>query len=122
METSEHHGETFAQLIARIKATYRVAEPEIARRIGVSTSTVNNWINGVILTPRVSALRKLADEFPKITADEIFNAVGRPAPGPLSPEREERLLDVFRRLTGEQQDFIETSAHVFDERNRSASS
>ena len=98
--------EDLAQLLARLKDTYNVNESEIARRIGVAPSTVNSWTNrtrGGKRGARPEKLRALAEAFPKFTEDEIFRAAGRETPGPLSPEAEARILELFRGLTEDQQ-------------------
>lgn len=122
MET-EGRTEDLAQLIARLKSEYDVTETEIARRIGVSASAVNTWVNrkrGTGRGPKAESLRALAREFPKFTEDEIFAAAGRKVPGPLSPDAEERLLQLYRGLTAEQQAFTETQMRALAEHNLSA--
>ncbi|MGW5130400.1 helix-turn-helix domain-containing protein [Streptomyces sp. NPDC004135] len=113
--------EDLAQLIARLKDTYNVNESEIARRIGVAPSTVNSWTRrtrGGKRGARPEKLRALAEAFPKFTEDEIFAAAGREAPGPLSPEATQRILDLYGRLTAEQQRMIEAQMRAVDELNR----
>lgn len=114
--------ENFAQLIARLKETYSVNEVEIARRLGVHFSTVYNWSDGKRATkrgPRASTLRKLHEQFPKITEAEIFAAAGRQAPGPLAPDAEERILELYRGLTAEQQRTKEIEMRALNEANQS---
>lgn len=120
METPETPtDETFAQLLQRLKDEYPgLTDSEIARRVGVHVSTVNTWVHGK-RTPRPDALRALATAFPKFTERELFAAVGRRAPGPLSPDAEERLLELFRELTAEQQQITETQMRALAEHNRS---
>ncbi|NEE06910.1 helix-turn-helix domain-containing protein [Streptomyces sp. SID7499] len=98
--------EDLAQLLARLKDTYNVNESEIARRIGVAPSTVNSWTNrtrGGKRGARPEKLRAIAEAFPKFTEDEIFRAAGRESPGPLTPEAEARVIELFRGLTEDQQ-------------------
>lgn len=123
METEER-AEDFAQLIARLKVEYDVTESEIARRIGVHVSTVNNWAHrkrGGTRGPSKETLRKLAAEFPKLTEGEIFAAVGRKTPGPLAPDAKQRLLALFEELTEEQQRMKEIEIRAIVEDNRSSS-
>ncbi|MFJ8855160.1 helix-turn-helix domain-containing protein [Streptomyces sp. NPDC102437] len=114
--------EDLAQLLARLKDEYGVSESEIARRIGVSAATVNNWVHrkrGTGRGPNPEKLRAIAREFPKFSEDEIFAATGRKTPGPLAPAAEERLLELFRGLTAEQQEIKELELRALNEHNRS---
>jgi transcriptional regulator with XRE-family HTH domain len=120
VKTEENpHPEDFAQLLARLKASYDVSDSELARRIGVSASTVNTWVHRKRV-PRDDALRAIAREFPKFTEHELFTAVARKTPGPLSPEREERILELIRGLTAEQQEVKEIELRAINEANRSS--
>lgn len=114
--------ENFAQLIARLKAEYQVNEVEIARRLGLHHSTVYNWSQGKRATkngPRRTTLRKLHDAFPKFTLEEIEAAAGRLAPGPLDADAEERILELYRGLTEEQQRIQEIQMRALNEANQS---
>jgi transcriptional regulator with XRE-family HTH domain len=115
--------EDLAQLLSRLKDEYGVSESEIARRIGVSAATVNNWVRrkrGTGRGPNPEKLRALHREFPKFSEDQIFAAAGRKTPGPLSPDAEERLLELFRGLTKEQQEITETQMRALNESNHRA--
>jgi transcriptional regulator with XRE-family HTH domain len=113
--------ENFAQLIARLKAEYQVNEVEIARRLGLHFSTVYNWSQGTRAAkngPRPATLRKIHEAFPKFSIPELEAAAGRQAPGPLSPEAEERVQGLYRELTAEQQKMIEVQMRALAEQNR----
>lgn len=113
--------EDLAQLLARLKSEYDVTETEIARRIGTGVSTVNSWANrtrGGKRGPNREKLRALAHAFPKFSEDEIFKAAGRESPGPLSPESEARILELYRGLTEEQQRMKEVEMRALNEMNR----
>ncbi len=111
--------EDLAQLLARLKDEYGVNDSQIAAAIGVSISTVNTWVHRK-RQPRPDALRALAAAYPKFTEDQIFAAAGRKTPGPLSRTAEERLLELFRGLTAEQQEIKELELRALNEHNRSA--
>lgn len=107
--------ENLAQLIKSIRDEYDVSESEIARRIGVAPATVNAWTHGKRggkRGPNPDKLRALAGAFPKYTEERVFAAARRAAPGPLDADAEQRLVDLFRGLTEEQQraKLIEMSA------------
>lgn len=112
-------GEDFAQLLARLRDEYGVNDSQIAAATGVSPSTVSTW-NHRRRQPRPDALRALVKAYPKFTADEVFAAAGRKTPGPLSPAAEERLLELFRGLTAEQQEIKELELRALNDYNRSA--
>jgi transcriptional regulator with XRE-family HTH domain len=119
--TDQERTEDFAQLLARLKDTYGVNESEIARRIGVAPATVNSWTNrtrGGKRGVRPSSIRALAEAFPKFTEEEIFRAAGREAPGPLSPDAEARIIELFRGLTEEQQRMKEVEMRALNEMNQ----
>ncbi len=109
-----------AGLIARIKDQHGVNETQIARRIGVAPATVNSWshrLRGTGRGPRPETLRKLAAEF-ALPEPEVFAAVNRKTPGPVHPETEQRLLELFSRLTPEQQETVEIQLQGLVEHNR----
>lgn len=117
METPEHPpAEDFAQTLATLKDQYKVSDSEVARRIGVHVSTVNNWAHGKA-NPRPAAIRALAAEFPQFTEARLFAAIGRRAPAPLPADRRKKVLDVFDRLTEEQQEMLLIQASAVAESN-----
>lgn len=121
--TTPERAENLAQLIKRLRDTYQVSQSEIARRIGVAPATISSWTLGKRGTKRGPSrdhLRALAREFPKFTEDEIFAAAGRETPGPLSPDAEARLLELFKGLTKEQQEFTETLVRTLNETNQAS--
>lgn len=112
--------EDLAQLLVTLKAEYGVKEPEIATRIGVHVSTVNNWVNrrrGSKRGPAPAKLRALHEAFPKFTEKRIFDAAAREVPGPLADDAKERLLELFAQLTEEQQELQEIQIKAVVERN-----
>ena len=113
--------EDLAQLLARLKSTYDVNESEIARRIGVAASTVNSWVNrtrGGKRGVRPATIRALAEAFPKFTEEEIARAAGRETPGPMNPDGEQRILELYRGLTAEQKRMKEVEMRALNELNR----
>ncbi|MFB7589315.1 XRE family transcriptional regulator [Streptomyces sp. NPDC056169] len=106
VETPAERTENLAQLIEAIESTYKVSQSAIARAIEVAPATVNAWKlgkRGGSRGPNPEKLRALHAAFPKFTEERIFAAARRAAPGPLDEEAEQRLLDLFRGLTEEQQ-------------------
>ncbi|MEU5979426.1 helix-turn-helix transcriptional regulator [Streptomyces sp. NPDC047315] len=118
MQTDADPGETFPQILARLKDAYGdVSDSEIARRINMSPAAVSLWAQGK-RTPRLSAIRAIHAAFPAIPEAELLAAVGRKAPGPLSPDATERLLALFSELTEEQQEIKEIELRAIVEANR----
>ncbi|MET7933426.1 helix-turn-helix domain-containing protein [Streptomyces sp. NPDC005322] len=116
--------EDLSQLIVWIKDQTGDSESAIARRIGVSAATVNQWVHrkrGAGRGPRPENLRKLAVEYgiPEVRA---FEAAGRTVPGELAPDRKQRIMNDLDMLTAEQQRMIELQIHAVAEGNRSAGS
>lgn len=118
--TDQERTEDLAQLLARIKSEHDVNESEIARRIGVAPATVNAWVNrkrGTGRGPAQKNLEALAREF-RLDREEVFRAARRESPGPLSPEAEARILELYRGLTEEQQRAKEIEMRALNEMNR----
>lgn len=118
--TDTERTEDLAQLLARLKAERDLSDSEIARRIGVATSTVNAWLHrkrGTGRGPAQKNLEALAREF-NLNRDAVFRAAARTSPGPLTPEREARILELYRGLTEEQQRAKEVEMAALNEMNR----
>lgn len=113
--------EDFAQALAALKDIYQVSDVDIAKAIGVSSAAVGTWVHRK-RKPRRDAIEALAAAYPKFTRERLFKAADREAPGPLSPDAEERMLGLFRELTAEQQEMKEIEMRAIAERNRSQSS
>lgn len=110
--------EDFAQALAALKDEYQVSDSDIARAIGVSSAAVGTWVHRR-RKPRRENVVALAQTYPKFTEERLFTALGREAPGPLDAAAEERLLELFRELTAEQQEMKEVEMRALAERNRS---
>jgi transcriptional regulator with XRE-family HTH domain len=108
--------ERFADVLANLKHEYGVSDSEIARRLDAHVSTVNNWANGKAL-PRQNALLGLTALFPKYKR-RLFEAAGRKPTAPLPPDRREAVLDVFDRLTEEQQEMLLIQARAVADSNQ----
>lgn len=116
--------EDLSQLIVWIKDQTGESESAIARRIGVSAPTVNQWVHrkrGVGRGPRPATLRKLAVEY-GIPEVRVFEAVGRAVPAELAPDQKQRILNALEELTAEQQRMFEAQIRAVAEGNRSSDS
>lgn len=110
--------EDFAQLLAALKDEYQANDTDVAKAVGVSSAAVGTWVHRK-RKPRRAAVVALAKAYPKFTEERLFAALGREAPGPLDASDEERLLELFRELTAEQQEMKEIEMRAIAERNRS---
>jgi transcriptional regulator with XRE-family HTH domain len=119
---TDERSENLAQLIAELKAEYGVSEPQIADAIGASTSAVNAWATGARGAkrgPRRAFLQALHEAYPAFSAERIFAAASRQAPGNLDPDDEARVLEIYRDLTDEQRRISEIQMRALRESNRS---
>lgn len=102
--------EDLSALIRRVQDQRpHLTQSEIARRLDVSSSTVNSWITrrrGAGRGPNRETLTRLASVL-GVPEAEVFAAAGRKTPGPITPDREQRILEAFRNLTAEQQEMVE---------------
>lgn len=118
METPETPPtEDFAQALAALKDQYQVSDSDIARTIGVSPAAVGTWVHRKRV-PRSDAIAKLAAAYPAFSVKRLSDAAGRKAPGPLSEAAEERLLELFKDLTEEQQEMAEIQLRALRDSNR----
>jgi transcriptional regulator with XRE-family HTH domain len=112
--------EDLADLIKRIQDQHGVSQSDIARRLGISNSAVNLWVNrrrGSGRGPGSDTLRKLAAAY-GIPEREVFAAAGRKQPGPVEPDAEARIVSLYRELTAEQQYILEVQMRALAEDNR----
>ncbi|MEU8473700.1 helix-turn-helix domain-containing protein [Streptomyces hygroscopicus] len=124
MTASHPAPEDLSQLIVWIKDQTGDSESAIARRIGVSAATVNQWVHrkrGTGRGPRPENLRKLATEY-GIPEARAFEAAGRTVPAELPPDQKQRILDALEQLTADQQRMFEAQIRAVAEGNRSAGS
>ncbi|MCX4661469.1 helix-turn-helix domain-containing protein [Streptomyces uncialis] len=80
-------------------------QKDLAEEAGVSPKTLSAWMTGTRGTSRVrpETLRSLAAVLRRwgvedVSPRRIFEAAGRPVPGPTDQERELRLLEVYRQM------------------------
>lgn len=113
--------EDLAQLLRRVMVEKSLKQTEIARRTGVSVSIVSAWVNrtrGGKKGPNRQTLERLAGALGE-PRDRVFAAAARKVPGPLTPDKEQEVLRVFRELTEDQQSDKILEMEALAERNRS---
>lgn len=102
-------------------AEKELTQTEIARRAGVSVSIVSAWVNrtrGGKKGPSRQTLERLAEAIGE-PRERVFAAAARKVPGPLTPDKEQQVLQAFRELTEEQQSDKILEMEALAERNRS---
>jgi transcriptional regulator with XRE-family HTH domain len=103
--------EDLAALLKRILAEKDKSQAWLATETGIPLATVNAWVVGRRAPKGESgteSLRKLAVAL-GVTPKLMFEAAGRRAPGPLSEEREAKLLRIYRALPVEGQRMLITN-------------
>ncbi|MFC7869689.1 transcriptional regulator [[Kitasatospora] papulosa] len=98
-------GEDLAALLARLlEETGDRTQKDLAEAAGIKYPTLNAWMNRTRGTSRINPddLRALGNVMRgwgvEVTPRALFEAAGRPVPGPTDEEREQRLLDIYRQL------------------------
>lgn len=101
MDTAEQAPvEDLAALLKRLLAEKDKSQAWLAAETGIPLATINAWVVGRRAPKGASgseSLRKLAVAL-GATPKAMFEAAGRRAPGPLSREREDKLMQIFRAL------------------------
>jgi transcriptional regulator with XRE-family HTH domain len=103
-------GEDLAALIERLLSQAPdKTQKDLATEAGIRYPTLNAWMNRTRGTSRIDpeVLRSLVAVFRKwgveVTPKAMFEATGRPVPGPTGDEREARLLHLYRQLPADKQ-------------------
>lgn len=97
-----------------------LTQSEIARRIGVSVSAVSAWVTrkrGTGRGPNRDTLARLANIL-GVPERDVYAAAGRRLPGPVGPDREQRILEYFRNLTAGQQEMVEIQLRAICQHNQ----
>lgn len=106
---TEPAGEDFAQILTRLLTERGWTQTDLARRADISVSAVNTLVNrkrGTGPGPNSPTIRAIAGAFGM--PERVFlEAAGQKVPGLVSPEAEERFLELFRWLSEEEQRIVE---------------
>ncbi|MGW2010963.1 helix-turn-helix domain-containing protein [Streptomyces nigrescens] len=117
------HVDALAKLIERVMDERDWSLSTLARRAGISTSTLHSWKSGDRGTgsrgPSPKLLRKFA-EGAGLTVAEVFEAAGRYVPAELAPDEERRFLHLLRTLSAEDRRVLEATMTAMQERNAQA--
>lgn len=116
------HVDDLGALIERVMRERDWTLTTLARRAGISVSTLHSWKSGDRATgsrgPTPTLLRKFA-EGAGLTVAEVFEAAGRHVPAPMDEESERRFLHMWRSLDGADRKVIEATMQAMSERQRS---
>lgn len=110
-------GEDLAALLARLlEETGDKTQKELATAAGIKYPTLNAWMNRTRGTSRINPddLRAIGNIMRswgvEVSPRQLFEAAGKPVPGPSDQEREQRLLEIYRALpTSSQRALIQTA-------------
>ncbi|MER5677410.1 transcriptional regulator [[Kitasatospora] papulosa] len=112
-------GEDLAALLARLlEETGDRTQKDLAEAAGIKYPTLNAWMNRTRGTSRINPddLRALGNVMRgwgvEVTPRTLFEAAGRPVPGPTDEERERRLLEIYRQLPSKGQRALIQSAEA----------
>ncbi|MFE1329706.1 transcriptional regulator [Streptomyces microflavus] len=112
-------GEDLAALLARLlEETGDKTQKELAEAAGIKYPTLNAWMNRTRGTSRINPddLRALGNVMRgwgvEVSPRTLFEAAGRPVPGPTDEERERRLLEIYRQLPSKGQRALIQSAEA----------
>ena len=90
---SENQRVVFVKNLCHYMKLRGVDQSDIVVALGVSASTVSDWVTGKKY-PRVDAMQRLADFFGVVISDLTSESTG---PRPADPQEEE-LLEIYRGL------------------------
>jgi transcriptional regulator with XRE-family HTH domain len=117
------HVDDLAELIERVLRERDWTLTTLARRAGLSVSTLHSWKAGDRATgsrgPSPDKLRLLA-EGAGLPVAEVFEAAGRHVPAPLDDEEERRFLHMFRLLGSADRKVIEATMRAMHDRQDAA--
>jgi transcriptional regulator with XRE-family HTH domain len=118
------HVDDLATLIERVMKQKDWTLSTLARRSGLSVSTLHSWKNGDRATgnrgPTPEKLRQLADGA-GLTVAEVFEAAGRHVPVAVDDEEERRFLHIYRTLDAADRRVVEATMQAMRERQKSSS-
>lgn len=116
------HVDDLAALIDKVMREKDWTLSTLARRSGLSTSTLHSWKSGDRATgnrgPNPDKLRQLADGA-GLTVAEVFEAAGRHVPAAVDDEEERRFLHLLRTLDAADRRVIEATMQAMRERQKS---
>ena len=116
------HVDDLAALIDRVMREKDWTLSTLARRSGLSVSTLHSWKSGDRATgnrgPNPDKLRQLAAGA-GLTVAEVFEAAGRHVPAPMDDEEERRFLHLFRTLNSDNRRVLEAAMQAMRESQKS---
>lgn len=115
------HVDDLAALIERVMTEKDWTLSTLARRSGISVSTLHSWKAGDRATgsrgPSPASLRKLAAGSGRPVA-EVFQAAGRHVPEPMDDESERRFLHLLRSIDEDDRKVVEAMMQAMQGRHQ----
>jgi len=117
-EERARQGEDLAALLARLLEETGKTQKDLATASAIPYATLNAWMKRTRGTSRVDPdkFRTLAETLrtwgAEVTPKQVFEAAGRPVPGPTDAEREAKLLKVYRELPADSQRALVATAEA----------
>ncbi|MBP2583346.1 transcriptional regulator with XRE-family HTH domain [Streptomyces sp. PvR006] len=119
-------GEDLAALLLRLLGETRRTQKELATATGIAYPTLNAWARRTRGTSQISPddLRAITNVVRSwggdVSVRQVFEAAGRPIPGPTDQEREARLLAIYRALPVDSQRALIQTAEAMRKASRAA--
>jgi transcriptional regulator with XRE-family HTH domain len=120
-EDPAREGEDLAALLNRLLEEAGRSQKDLATAADIKYQTLNSWMKRSRGTSRVATedLRRLTEALRSwridVTPKQVFEAAGRPVPGPTDTERERRLVEIYRQLPTRGQTALIQVATTLDE-------
>lgn len=104
-------------IIKELLDLHSMTQKQLAEELALTPSALGNYIQGT-REPDYGTLIRIADFF-RVTTDYLLDhSVQTNTSHKAASHREERLLQIFRSLTGDQQDFYLEQGQIFLRQNR----
>lgn len=115
------HVDGLAALITRVLDERGWSLSTLARRTGISVSTLSSWRTQVRAAgsrgPSPTLLRKLAEGI-GLPVAEVFEAAGRYVPEALAPDEEREFLHILRALPADDRQVLRATGQAMLDRSR----
>ncbi len=105
------------EILKELLNLHNMTQKQLAQALALSPSALGNYIQGT-REPDYGTLIRIADYFQVSTDYLLGHSVNTEGSQKKAAHREEHLLNIFRSLTSEQQDFYLEQGQIFLRQNR----